>query len=47
MKYEWDEIKNQRNFAKHGLRFEDAALVFPGLALRLRTTVSIMEKNGL
>jgi uncharacterized DUF497 family protein len=28
MKYEWDEIKNQTNFAKHGLRFEDAALVF-------------------
>jgi len=30
MKYEWDEAKNRRNFEKHGLRFEDAALVFPG-----------------
>ena len=24
MKYEWDEAKNGSNFAKHGLRFEDA-----------------------
>jgi uncharacterized DUF497 family protein len=47
MKYEWDEIKNQTNFAKHGLRFEYAALVFSGLALRSRTTVSIIEKNSL
>jgi uncharacterized protein len=30
MKYEWDEVKNQTNFAKHGLRFDDAALVFAG-----------------
>lgn len=30
MKYEWDEVKNQTNFAKHGLRFEDAGLVFSG-----------------
>jgi uncharacterized DUF497 family protein len=30
MKYEWDELKNQSNFTKHGLRFEDAALAFSG-----------------
>ena len=30
MKYEWDEVKNQSNFEKHGLRFEDAELVFSG-----------------
>jgi uncharacterized protein len=30
MKYEWDEAKNRRNFAKHGLSFEDAGQVFDG-----------------
>jgi len=30
MKYEWDEGKNQKNFAKHGLKFEDADTVFSG-----------------
>ena len=30
MRYEWDEAKNRSNFAKHGLRFEDAELVFFG-----------------
>ena len=30
MKYEWDESKNRKNFAKHGLRFEDADHVFSG-----------------
>ena len=30
MTYEWDEAKNRRNFAKHGLSFEDAELVFAG-----------------
>ena len=30
MKYEWDEAKNRKNLAKHGLSFEDAALVFSG-----------------
>ena len=30
MKYEWDKAKNQRNFVKHGLKFEDAELVFSG-----------------
>jgi uncharacterized protein len=30
VRYEWDEAKNRSNFAKHGLRFEDAELVFFG-----------------
>ena len=30
MKYEWDEAKKQKNFAKHGLSFEDAEQVFSG-----------------
>jgi uncharacterized DUF497 family protein len=30
MKYEWDEAKNRKNAAKHGLSFEDAEQVFSG-----------------
>ena len=30
MKFEWDQAKNRTNFAKHGLRFEDAERVFSG-----------------
>jgi hypothetical protein len=30
MKYEWDEAKNRKNLAKHGLSFEDAAQMFSG-----------------
>jgi uncharacterized DUF497 family protein len=30
MKYEWDEGKNRRNIAKHGISFEDAEQVFSG-----------------
>jgi uncharacterized DUF497 family protein len=30
MKYDWDAVKNRSNFAKHGLRFEDADQVFSG-----------------
>jgi len=26
--FEWDEEKNGRNFKKHGIRFEEAALIF-------------------
>lgn len=26
MEYEWDEIKHERNIAKHGVSFEDVAL---------------------
>jgi len=28
MTYEWDDAKNNSNFAKHGLDFADAELVF-------------------
>lgn len=28
MRFEWDEAKNRRNFAKHGIRFETATMVF-------------------
>ena len=30
MTYEWDEAKNRKNVAKHGLNFEDAEAVFSG-----------------
>jgi hypothetical protein len=30
MNYEWDEAKNRKNIAKHGLSFEDAEQVFDG-----------------
>jgi len=30
MRYEWDEAKNRKNLAKHGLSFEDAGLLFSG-----------------
>ena len=30
MTYEWGDAKNRSNFAKHGLDFADAELVFAG-----------------
>jgi uncharacterized DUF497 family protein len=30
MNYDWDEAKNRKNVAKHGLNFEDAEQVFAG-----------------
>lgn len=33
MKFEWDENKNQRNIAKHGVSFEDACRIFEGFTL--------------
>ena len=30
MRFEWDEAKSRINFAKHGLSFQDAELVFSG-----------------
>jgi hypothetical protein len=35
MKYEWDEAKNRKNLAKHGLSFEDAERVFSGPCITL------------
>jgi uncharacterized DUF497 family protein len=34
MDFEWDEAKNRRNRAKHGISFEEAARVFAGPTLR-------------
>jgi uncharacterized protein len=34
MDFEWDEAKNRRNLAKHGICFEEAARVFAGPTLR-------------
>ena len=28
MRFEWDEVKEQKNIEKHGIDFETAALVF-------------------
>lgn len=28
IQFSWDEKKNQKNYEKHGIRFEDAAKVF-------------------
>jgi uncharacterized protein len=33
VEYEWDRAKNRSNFAKHGLDFEDAEIVFDGFCL--------------
>lgn len=33
MPFEWDEDKNQRNIAKHGVSFEDACKIFNGFTL--------------
>jgi len=30
MRYSWDEQKNRRNIALHGIAFEDAARIFDG-----------------
>jgi uncharacterized DUF497 family protein len=46
MKYEWDEAKNQKNFAKHGLTFEMLSKYFPDLASPSKTTVLLTEKSG-
>ena len=30
MRYSWDEEKNRRNIARHGIAFEDAKRIFDG-----------------
>jgi uncharacterized DUF497 family protein len=30
MKFEWDDNKSQLNYAKHGLSFSDAEMIFSG-----------------
>ena len=36
MKYEWDNKKNQLNYEKHGLSFEDAELIFASKTITFR-----------
>ena len=31
MEFSWDEHKNRVNFKKHGIRFEEARLIFQGV----------------
>ena len=31
MEFSWDQQKNQVNFKKHGIRFEEAVLIFEGV----------------
>jgi uncharacterized DUF497 family protein len=33
MQFEWDEDKNRENQRKHGITFEEAALIYSGVVL--------------
>ena len=33
MQFEWDDAKNETNYIKHGILFEEAALVYSGIIL--------------
>lgn len=33
MDFEWDETKNQSNYVKHGISFEEATKIFDGVVL--------------
>lgn len=33
VKFEWDEVKNEANVRKHGIKFEQAQLIFDGPTL--------------
>lgn len=41
--FEWDEQKNRANVAKHGISFEEAALIFRGLTL---TEIDTRQEYG-
>ena len=43
MIFEWDEEKNKANLAKHGITFEEAALIFRGITL---TGIDIRQDYG-
>lgn len=47
MQFEWDEDKDNRNFKKHGVRFEEATTVFldPNALTLFDTTHSIDENR--
>ena len=36
MEFEWDDNKNKANIEKHGIAFEEAALIFQGITLTRR-----------
>lgn len=46
MKYEWDEVKNQKNLKKHKISFEDAIRIFadPMLKIVPDTTTNTHEE---
>lgn len=46
MKYEWDEAKNRKNFAKHGLSFEDAEQVLSGPCVTFEDNPLLTGKIG-
>ena len=43
MDFEWDEEKNKANLAKHGISFEEAALIFRGIAM---TEIDVRQDYG-
>ncbi len=43
MEFEWDAGKSRRNYEKHGIRFEDASLIFNGIVV---TAVDIRHDYG-
>jgi hypothetical protein len=44
MNYTWDQRKNRRNIALHGLAFEDAVGIFDGPSLKESMSASITAK---
>jgi uncharacterized DUF497 family protein len=46
MRFSWDEQKNANNFAKHGVRFERATLVFGDPAPSASWTITNLRKGG-
>jgi len=38
MEFEWDENKNQANFLKHGIEFNDAISIFDGRVIEYVST---------
>ena len=47
MRYEWDETKYLRNLKKHGIRFEDALLVFSDLNALEMFDISLVEEERI
>ncbi len=43
MDFEWDEEKNKANVTKHGIAFEEAALIFRGITL---TEMDVRQDYG-